>query len=92
MVCCEAAALHCAYRHRVRTDYSELHCSGDGFSPSAFCLVRAHRDFSCLLYWCLLRMVLEMTPWSNKADAQNPAMTSLFQIGRHRRRVCDLRR
>jgi hypothetical protein len=29
---------------------------------------------------------------SNKADAQNPAMMSLFQIGRHRRRVCDLRR
>ena len=28
----------------------------------------------------------------NKADAQNPAMTSLLQIGRHRRRVCDLRR
>ena len=28
----------------------------------------------------------------NKADAQNPAMTSLFRIGRHRRRVCDLRR
>jgi hypothetical protein len=28
----------------------------------------------------------------NKADAQNPAMTSLFQIGRHRRRVCDLQR
>ena len=33
-----------------------------------------------------------MTTWSNKADAQNPAMTSLFQSGRHRRRVCDLRR
>ena len=28
----------------------------------------------------------------NKADAQNPAMTWLFQIGRHWRRVCDLRR
>ena len=29
---------------------------------------------------------------ANKADAQNPAMTSLFQMGCHRRRVCDLRR
>jgi len=28
----------------------------------------------------------------NKADAPNPAMTSLFQSGRHRRRVGDLRR
>src|SRR2546423_1479163 len=27
-----------------------------------------------------------------QADAQNPALTSLFQIGPHRRRVCDLRR
>jgi hypothetical protein len=28
----------------------------------------------------------------NKADAQNPAMTSLFQSGHHERGVCDLRR
>ena len=28
----------------------------------------------------------------NKADAQNPAMTSQFQRGHHRRRVGDLRR
>ena len=30
--------------------------------------------------------------WPNKADAPNPAMTSLFQGGRHGRRVGDLRR
>jgi hypothetical protein len=28
----------------------------------------------------------------NKADAPNPAMTLLFQMGRHGRRVGDLRR
>jgi len=28
----------------------------------------------------------------NKADAPNPAMTSLFQSGHYRRRVGDLRR
>jgi hypothetical protein len=30
-------------------------------------------------------------PEQNKADAPNPAMTSLFQSGRHRRRVGDVR-
>jgi len=41
---------------------------------------------------CGLSLRPNSTTTPNKADAQNPAMTSLFQIGRHRRRVCDLRR
>jgi hypothetical protein len=30
-----------------------------------------------------------ITEWSNKPDAVNPAMTSLFQIDRYCRRVTD---
>ena len=39
-------------------------------------------------------MRLEMRSFTraNKADAPNPAMTSLFQSGRNRRQVGDLRR
>jgi hypothetical protein len=33
-----------------------------------------------------------MKQWANKSDPPNPAMTSLFQSGRHRRRVGDLQR
>ena len=46
----------------------------------------------CFLSWRAASCFVMRDIWPNKADAQNPAMMSLFQIGRHGSRVCDLRR
>src|SRR5205809_6987966 len=64
-----------------RNSYSELHCSGHGFTSSKLRVVRFDRTSSRIRYWGLLHMALEMTPGSNKSAAGNAAPALLLQIG-----------
>jgi len=67
--------------NRIRNSYSELHCSGHGFTSSKLRVVRFDRTSSRIRYWNLLHMALEMAPGSNKSAAGNAAPALLLQIG-----------